>query len=232
MTTEMKEEASSTSQKLIRLIWIKHSKAALIKMVWRSNLAQMNMATIGPDTEKFQAATGGAVEERKEQMSRKTYMIALGFAGVLSFGWLGASHVAAFPTNAAAIKAAAPVSVIDVRGGRGGGGFRGGGFRGGGGRYAGGGFRGGGRYAGGARFAGGGRYAGGGRWAAGGYRGGRYVAGGYRGGYYGGGWGGYRPWGAAAAGAALGAAAAGAAYYNQPYYYGQQCGYYPYPPCY
>ena len=33
----------------------------------------------------------------------------------------------------------------------------------------------------------------------------------------------------AAAGAALGAAAAGSYYYGQ---YGQQCGYYPYPPCY
>jgi hypothetical protein len=114
-------------------------------------------------------------------------MIALGLAGVLSLGWLGAC--AAFPTNAAAIKAAAPVSVTDVRGGRGGGG----------------------------------------RWAAGGYRGGRYVAG-------------VLPWrllrrrlewlSSVLQRPGLGTAAAGAAYYNQPYYYGHQCGYYPYPPCY
>jgi hypothetical protein len=209
-------------------------------MCARSDLHARKYRPIGAGSLKSLVS---AVQRVKKEgtMSKKTYMIALGFAGVLSFGWLGASHVAAFPTDAAAIKAAAPVSVIDVRGGRGGGGFRGGGgrvagggFRGGGGRYAGGGFRGGGgRYAGGGIRGDGGRYAGGGRWAAGGRYagGGRWAAGGYRGGYYGGG---YRPyWGAAAAGAAVGAAAAGAAsYYNQPYYYGQQCGYYPYPPCY
>jgi hypothetical protein len=84
-------------------------------------------------------------------------MIALGFVGVLSFGSLGAYQATAFPTNTAAVKAAAPDTTIDVRGGRGCGGFRGGGggFRGGGGRFAGGG-----RYGGGGRFAGGGRYAG------------------------------------------------------------------------
>ena len=134
-------------------------------------------------------------------MSRKTYMIAIGLAGVLSIGSLGAYQAAALPINAATMKAAVPSDITDVRGGARVGGVRAGGYR-----------------AGGVR--------------AGGYRAAGVRAGGYRGGYYGGGWGGYRPWGAAAAGAALGAAAAGAAYYNQPYYYGQQCGYYPYPPCY
>jgi hypothetical protein len=69
---------------------------------------------------------------------------------------------------------------------------------------------------------------GGGRVAGGAYRGGAYRGGayGYRGGYYGGG---YRPWAGAAVGAAAGAAAVGAAAAGS--YYGQQCGYYPYPPC-
>ena len=48
----------------------------------------------------------------------------------------------------------------------------------------------------------------------------------YRGGYYRPGWG----VGAAAAGAAVGAAAAAPYYYNN--YNRNQCGYYPYPPCY
>ena len=102
-------------------------------------------------------------------MSRKAYMIALAFAGALSFGSLGAYQAVAFPTNAAAIKMAAPSTIIDVRGG----GFRGGGggFRGGGARFAGGGFRGGGaRFAGGGFRGGGARFAGGGRWARGGGR--------------------------------------------------------------
>ena len=106
-------------------------------------------------------------------------MIALGLAGVLSIGSLGAYQAAALPINAATMKAAVPSDITDVRGGA----------------------------------------------RVGGVRAGGYRAAGVRAG-------GYRPWGAAAAGAALGAAAAGAAYYNQPYYYGQQCGYYPYPPCY
>ena len=130
-------------------------------------------------------------------------MIALGLAGVLSIGSLGAYQAAALPINAATMKAAVPSDITDVRGGARVGGVRAGGYR------AAGGYRGG---------------AVGYRGGAVAYRGGAY---GYRGGAYG-----YRPWGAAAAGAALGAAAAGAAYYNQPYYYGQQCGYYPYPPCY
>jgi hypothetical protein len=148
-------------------------------------------------------------------MSRKTYMIALGLAGVLSIGSLGAYQAAALPINAATTKAAAPSDITDVRGGARVGGVRAGGYRAAGVRA--------GSYRGGAYGYRGRAYRGG----AYGYRGGAY-----RGGYYGGGWGGYRPWGAAAAGAALGAAAAGAAYYNQPYHYGQQCGYYPYPPCY
>ena len=140
-------------------------------------------------------------------MSKKNYMIALGLAGVLSIGSLGAYQAAALPINAATMKAAVPSDITDVRGGARVGGVRAGGYRAAGVRA--GGYRGG---------------AVGYRGGAVGYRGGAY---GYRGGAYG-----YRPWGAAAAGAALGAAAAGAAYYNQPYYYGQQCGYYPYPPCY
>jgi hypothetical protein len=143
-------------------------------------------------------------------MSRKTYMIALGLASVLSIGALGASKVAALPINAAIIKAAAPSDVTDVRGGARVGGVRAGGYRAGGVR------------AGGYRAAG--VRAGGYRGGAYGYRGGAY---GYRGGAYA--YRGYRPWGAAAAGAAVGAAAAGAA---SSYYYGNQCGYYPYPPCY
>ena len=80
--------------------------------------------------------------EKEGTMSRKTYMIALAFVGVLSFGSLGVYQATAFPTNTAAVKVAAPDTSIDVRGGRGGGG----GFRGGGGaRFAGGGFRGGGQ---------------------------------------------------------------------------------------
>ena len=145
-------------------------------------------------------------------MSRKTYMIALGLASVLSIGALGASQVAALPINAATIKAAAPSDITDVRGGVRAGGARVGGVRAGG--YRAGGVRAGGYRAAGVR-------AGGYRGGAYGYRGGAYA---YRGGTYG-----YRPWGAAAAGAAVGAAAAGAA---SSYYYGNQCGYYPYPPCY
>jgi hypothetical protein len=166
-------------------------------------------------------STGDGLE-KEVTMSRKTYMIAVGFASMLSVGLLGASKVSAFPTDATAMKAAAPSDITDVRGGGRGGGFRGGGgVRAGGGAYRGGG----------ARVAGGGAYRGGGARVAGGgaYRGGAYRAGGYGyrgGGYYGGA---YRPWGAAAAGAAVGAAAAGAA---GSYYYGQQCGYYPYPACY
>jgi hypothetical protein len=158
--------------------------------------------------------------EKEGTMSRKAYMIAVGFASILSIGLLAASKASAFPTNATTMKAAAPIGIIDVRGYRGGGG----GFRGGGARV-GGGYR-----AGGARVAGGGYRAGGARVAGGAYRGGAYRGGVYRGGAYGGGYygGGYRPWGAAAAGAAVGAAAAGAA---GSYYYGQQCGYYPYPAC-
>ena len=124
-------------------------------------------------------------------------MIALGLAGVLSIGSLGAYQAAALPINAATMKAAVPSDITDVRGGARVGGVRAGGYR-----------------AAGVR-------AGGYRGGAVGYRGGAY---GYRGGAYG-----YRPWGAAAAGAAVGAAAAGAA---SSYYYGNQCGYYPYPPCY
>jgi hypothetical protein len=140
-------------------------------------------------------------------MSRKTYTIALGLAGVLSVGSLGASKAAAFPINAAALKAAAPISITDVRGGYRGGGARVGGYHGGGARAGG--------YHGGA-------------YRAGGYRAGGY---GYRGGAYGyrgGGYGWRAPyWGAAAGAAAVGAAAAGAAAT-----YGNQCGYYPYPACY
>ena len=130
-------------------------------------------------------------------MSGKTYMIALGLAGVLSIGSLGAYQAAALPINAATMKAAVPSDITDVRGGARVGGVRAGGYR-----------------AAGVR-------AGGYRGGAAGYRGGAVA---YRGGAYG-----YRPWGAAAAGAAVGAAAAGAA---SSYYYGNQCGYYPYPPCY
>jgi hypothetical protein len=163
--------------------------------------------------------------EKEVTMSRKTYMIAVGFAGMLSVGLLAASKVSAFPINATTMKAAAPTEITDVRAGRGGGGVR----AGGGGMRAGGGYRGGG-----ARVAGGGAYRGGGARVAGGgaYRGGAYRAGGYgyRGGYYGGGYrGGY--YGGAALGAAAGAAAVGAAV-AAPYYYNQQCGYYPYPACY
>ena len=140
-------------------------------------------------------------------MSRKTYMIALGLASVLSIGALGASQVAALPINAATMKSAVPSDITDVRGGYRGGGVRAGGVRAGG--YRAGGVR-----------------AGGYRGGAVGYRGGAVA---YRGGAYRGGAYGYRPWGAAAAGAAVGAAAAGAA---SSYYYGNQCGYYPYPPCY
>ena len=145
-------------------------------------------------------------------MSRKTYMIALGLAGVLSIGSLGAYQAAALPINAATMKAAAPSDITDVRGGARVGGVRAGGYRAGGVR------------AGGYRAAG--VRAGGYRGGAYGYRGGAYRGSvyGYRGGAYG-----YRPWGAVAAGAAVGAAAAGAA---SSYYYGNQCGYYPYPPCY
>jgi hypothetical protein len=143
-------------------------------------------------------------------MSRKTYMIALGLASVLSIGALSASQVAALPTNAATMKTAVPNDITDVRGGYRGGGVRAGGYRAGGVRA--GGYRAAGGYRGGAV---------GYRGGAVGYRGGAY---GYRGGAYG-----YRPWGAAAAGAAVGAAAAGAA---SSYYYGNQCGYYPYPACY
>ena len=134
-------------------------------------------------------------------------MIALGLAGVLSIGSLGAYQAAALPINAATMKAAVPSDITDVRGGARVAGVRAGGYRAGGVR------------AGGYRAAG--VRAGGYRGGAVGYRGGAY---GYRGGAYG-----YRPWGAAAAGAAVGAAAAGAA---SSYYYGNQCGYYPYPPCY
>jgi hypothetical protein len=146
--------------------------------------------------------------EKERIMSRKAYMIALGLASVLSIGALGASQVDALPINAATMKAAVPSDITDVRGGYRGGGVRAGGVRAGG-------YRAGGVRAGGYR-------------AAGGYRGGSYA---YRGGAYGyrGGAYGYRPWGAAAAGAAVGAAAAGAA---SSYYYGNQCGYYPYPACY
>ena len=128
-------------------------------------------------------------------MSGKTYMIALGLAGALSIGSLGAYQAAALPITAATMKAAVPSDITDVRGGARVGGVRAGGYR-----------------AAGVR--------------AGGYRGGAVA---YRGGAYRGGAYGYRPWGAAAAGAAVGAAAAGAA---SSYYYGNQCGYYPYPPCY
>jgi hypothetical protein len=148
-------------------------------------------------------------------MSRKAYMIALGLAGVLSIGALGASQVAALPINAATMKTAVPSDVTDVRGGYRGGGVRAGGYRAGGVRA--GGYRAAGGYRGGAV---------GYRGGAVGYRGGAVA---YRGGAYRGGAYGYRPWGAAAAGAAVGAAAAGAA---SSYYYGNQCGYYPYPPCY
>jgi hypothetical protein len=151
--------------------------------------------------------------EKERIMSRKAYMIALGLASVLSIGALGASQVDALPINAATMKAAVPSDITDVRGGYRGGGVRAGGVRAGG--YRAGGYRAGGVRAGGYR-------------AAGGYRGGSYA---YRGGAYGyrGGAYGYRPWGAAAAGAAVGAAAAGAA---SSHYYGNQCGYYPYPACY
>jgi hypothetical protein len=137
-------------------------------------------------------------------MIRKTYMIALGLAGVLSIGSLGAYQAAALPISAATMKAAVPSDITDVRGGARVGGVRAGGYRAAGVRAGG--------YRGGAVGYRGGAVA---------YRGGAY---GYRGGAYG-----YRPWGAAAAGAAVGAAAAGAA---SSYYYGNQCGYYPYPPCY
>jgi hypothetical protein len=126
---------------------------------------------------------------KEEAMSGKIYMIALGLAGALAVGSPGASQAAVFPTNASAIKAAVPDSIIEVR--RGAVAVRG---------------------------------PRGGAVAVRGYRGGAV---GYRGGYYGGGYG--YPWGAAAGAAAIGAAAAGAG----AYYYGQQqCGYYPYPPCY
>ena len=94
-------------------------------------------------------------------MSKKNYMIALGLAGVLSIGSLGAYQAAALPINAATMKAAVPSDITDVRGGARVGGVRAGGYRAGGVR------------AGGYRAAG---------VRAGGYRGGYYGGGwgGYR----------------------------------------------------
>jgi hypothetical protein len=177
---------------------------------------------------------GGVGAGRKgTDMNRNIQMLTLACAGALAIGSFAAvTHAAAFPTGTAAVKAAAPSNTVEVRGGRGGGGFRGGGggVRGGGfrgGNFAGGGRGGGGRFAGGP---GGGRWngAGGGRWNGAG--GGRWNGAGN------GNWGGRYPGyglGAAAIGAAAGAAAYGGYYgYDPGYYgYGQQCGYYPYPPC-
>src|SRR6516164_6740015 len=179
-------------------------------MVRRANLARLSTAAIGPGSEEFQASTGGGLE-KEEQMSRKTYMIALGLAGVLSIGSLGAYQAAALPISAATMKAAVPSDITDVRGGARVGGVRAGGYRAAGVRA--GGYRGGAvGYRGGAVGYRGGAV--GYRGGAVGYRGGAVA---YRGGAYRGGAYGYRPWGAAAAGAAVGAAAAGAA---SSYYYG------------
>ena len=67
VTTKVRGEASSRSQKVIHLIWIKHSKAALKKMVWRPNLAPLNIAAIGPGSEEFQASTGGGLEKERNK---------------------------------------------------------------------------------------------------------------------------------------------------------------------
>jgi hypothetical protein len=58
-------------------------------------------------------------EEKEESMRSKICTMAIGLAGVLTICLLGASQVAAFPTAAAAIKAAVPDNIIDVRAGPG-----------------------------------------------------------------------------------------------------------------
>jgi hypothetical protein len=59
-------------------------------------------------------------------------MIALGLAGALSIGSLGAYQAVALPINAATMKAAVPSDITDVRGGARVGGVRAGGYRAGG----------------------------------------------------------------------------------------------------